>query len=221
MLKYYLPDAIATDLVSDRAVSTQGSIPVRLYLNGEYWYDTYTLERYDNEYFRQHYQVNDRELIKNGVPDEDTVAYSEGPPYNEFTYWVEHTDFSDMLQWEQFQKEVDVQSYIDYIITNYYFCNIDFHDLHNYVLWHSPLAGTTEYEDLKWRWCIYDIDALSWVNNNSKYGDPAALNVFSNNVAFDLYDTALFPPCVKTPYSANNSFYLLWICTTTIFRRQM
>ena len=192
MLKYYLPDAMIADLVSDRSVSVQRSIPVRVFLNGEYWYDSYMLERYDAQYFRQHYQADNYVLIKNGDVDENTYSDAESTHYREFMYWVDSTDFSDNEQWEQFQKEADVQSYIDYIVTNYYFCNIDFDDYHNYVLWRSPLPGDTEYEDTRWRWCIYDIDALEWVANDPQNGDPVEINVFFNDRGFGIRDTTLF-----------------------------
>lgn len=137
MLKQALPDGIVSELVSDRDVSTQGSIPVRVYLNGEYLDDYFMLERYDTHYFRQHYGVDDRVLVKNGVLDEDSAANTDIDYYAEFMYWVKNTDFSDPAQWEQFCKEADVQSYIDYMSINYFLCNIDFGDTYNYVLWRS------------------------------------------------------------------------------------
>lgn len=199
MLKRYLPDAIMSDLVSDRSVAAQDSIPVRVFLNGEFWYDSYMLERYDTQYFRQHYQVEDRILVKNGVIEDETVSASESAYYNEYLYWVDNTDFSDDSQWQQFQTETDVQSYIDYLVINYYFCNIDFSDNHNYVLWRSSSYGDTKYEDKRWRWCIYDIDALEWIKNEPARGDAAEINVFSNDLSLDINDTILFRSLRRSP----------------------
>lgn len=193
MLKSYLPDAIVNRLLSDRSLALQKSLPVRVFFNGEYWYDTYMLERFDANYFQQHYQVDDHLIVKHGIPDESAVASAEGPPYQEFMHWVENADFSDENQWDQFQKETDVQSYIDYIVTNYYLCNIDFGDTHNYVLWRSLRSGKSKYEDLRWRWCIYDIDTLEWVNNNPIHPKSYQINTFNYDYTFNIRKTTIFP----------------------------
>lgn len=199
MVKHYLPDAIASDLLADRSVATQASVPVRVYLNGEFWYNSFMLERYDEHYFRQHYQVEDRVLIKNGTMDEESLASAEVDFYSEFMYWVEHADFSDPQSWEQFQEEAVVQSYIDYLVANYFFCNIDYNDQHNYVLWCSPFTANTQYEDMRWRWCVYDIDALEWVENKPTRGKAAAVNVFSNEFSMDMNDSALYRALRRSP----------------------
>lgn len=199
MLKYYLSDAIASELLSDRFVSVQKSIPVRVYLNGEYIYDAYMLERYDSAYFRKYFQTEYYQLIKNGIPDPDSTDNSELPPYGEYMFWVSDTDFSDLRQWEQFQKETDVQSYIDWMVANYFFCNIDFRDDHNQVLWRSSFSNKGLFGDTRWRWCIYDIDALAWVENNPDRGQVQTINVFSNNMGKDMQHTTLYTSLKRSP----------------------
>lgn len=193
MVKDYFPDAIVADLVSDRDVATQQSIPVRVYLNGEFWYTSYLLERYDNQYFRQHYQVNNRWLVKNGSMDPDTVDLSQSDPYGEFMFWAANTDFSDPEEWAQLQKEMDIQSYIDFISINYYMANVDFGDYHNYTVWRSPYSGSSKWADNRWRWCIYDIDTLAWIWHDPSFGDPVKANLFRSDNPFDLHRTTLFP----------------------------
>ena len=199
MLKSYFPDALAASLVSDRSVSVQGSIPVKVFLNGEFLYDSYMLERYDKQYFRQHYDVDDRVLIKDGVAKGGDSPSLEALHYEEYMGWVADTDFSDPSQWQAFQEATDVQSYIDYVITNYYLCNIDLSDNHNCVLWHSPSSGKSVYADQRWRWCIYDIDALSWMPYRPKYGNVVEINTFSNNFTFELDSTTLFRSLKSSP----------------------
>lgn len=189
MLKDALPDAIVAELTAGRAVATQRSIPVRVYLNGEYWYDTYMLERYDKQYFRQNYNVDQRILVKDGVMDEDSAATAELDYYGEFLDWVAHTDFSDEVQWAQIQQEMDIQSYIDYVAINYYLCNYDFSQWHNYVLWRSTTSGNGAYNDMRWRWCIYDIDALFYALYTDFPGKPSEINIF--NCVFPQTDIVL------------------------------
>lgn len=193
MTKECPTDAMVFELVSDRAVSTQKSVPVRVFLNGEHWYDTYFLERYDKQYFREYYNVDDVLLVKNGQPDEDVIEDRDS--YGEFMYWAGHTDFSDEAQWEQLQKEMDVQSYIDYIVTNYYLCNWDFSDDKNYLVWRSLNEGDAPCEDKRWRWCIYDVDSLELTLGNYDVENAAEVNIFSCDLPYSnvrVNETTLF-----------------------------
>lgn len=179
MLKDVPVDAMAAQLVADRDVSVQRSVPVRVFLNGEYWQDTYILERYDRQYFRQHYDVSDRLRVKNGKMD---AAYLESAPvdiYGEYMYWVQNTDFSDSKAWEALQSETDVQSYIDYVAINYFLCNYDFSQWHNYFLWRSESRGTSPWADQRWRWCIYDVDAFDNVEYAYPEGPAAEIDIFT------------------------------------------
>ena len=185
MLKRYLTDVIIADIAADRDVALLHSQTVRVYLNGEYWYDCFMMERYDQQYFRQYYQVSDRSLVKEGVPNEDTEDGAVQSAYNEYMYWVDTTNFSDPEQWAQFQEETDLQSYIDYMVINYYLCNVDVAEYTNYVVWRSSYLGNGPYEDMRWRWCIYDIGALEWVPNYpERYGNAEALDLFSDECQY-------------------------------------
>ena len=172
-------DAMLWHLVDDRAISTQRSVPVRLYLNGEYWQDTYLLERYDNQYFRQNYNVSNPIVVKDNVPKPDTLPASEVGTYEEFMFWADHTDFSQPENYAQLLQEVDLQSYIDYISINYYLCNYDFSQWHNCILWRSPAKIDTGYRDRRWRWCLYDVDAGYYATFTDYPGPPSEINVFN------------------------------------------
>ena len=112
MLKQELVDAFVYDIASDRSVSCQRSRPVSVYLNGEFWYDTYMLERYDKQYFKAHYNVENAIVIKNGETTEDSSDY------HAFMDWVAASDFSNPQTYAAVQNKIDVQSYIDYIAIN-------------------------------------------------------------------------------------------------------
>ena len=192
MIKSYLPDAMAYDFLKDRSLTLQKSIPVRVFLNGEFLYDSYMLERFDSHYFRQYYNTTERILAKNGVMDEESLLRSEINHYNEFYYWVEHTDFSDPEEWDALLNEIDLQSYLDFLVSNYFFCNVDYNDYHNQVLWRNAPETAKASEDTRWRWCVYDIDALAWVQNDPVRGKAYQINVFNNDFSMDMYDSAIF-----------------------------
>lgn len=199
MLKSYFPDTLASRLVENRSVAVQRSIPVRVFLNGEFLYDSYMLERYDKQYFRQHYNVDRFILVKDGAVHDEDISSADNIHYQEYMGWVADTDFSDPQEWEAFREATDVQSYIDYIVTNYYLCNIDLGDYHNYVLWRSTSHGKSPYADQRWRWCIYDIDALAWMPYRPEYGNVVEINTFSNSFTFDLDSTTLFRSLKTSP----------------------
>lgn len=168
MLKSDLPDAIAADLLVDRSVAVQRSVPVRVYLNGEYMCDSFMLERYDDAYFRQHYGVKKGILVKNGVVDDETMAKSYQSTYDELLHWIENMDFSEVDYWSLLSRKIDIQSYIDFIVTNYYFFNFDFATDWNHVLWRSVSKENAGGGDTRWRWCIYDIDAINYSPTNDR-----------------------------------------------------
>lgn len=177
MTKGAVPDAIIYELASDRSVALQKSVPVDVYLNGEFWYQVYFLERYDNRYFKHYFNVENVMLVKSGVVDEDVTENTDA--YGELMYWVEHTDFTDPVQWEQLNKEVDIQSYIDFITINYYLCNLDFSDDKNHLMWRSVTSEDSEYADTTWRWCIYDIDPIPYARHHYPVENAAEVNIFS------------------------------------------
>lgn len=199
MLKPSLPDAIVADLVSDRAAATQKSIPVRVFLNGEYWYDCYMLERYDTHYFRQNYNTSHRILVKNGTVDSDCYSDEEQYVYETYMDWISKTDFSVDANWEAFCEQTDVQSYIDFIVTNYYLGNTDFNDRHNYVVWHAPSQGERQTDATRWKWCLFDIDCLEWRDGFALAGTPAAVNTFSLDDILDIRDGSVFQALYSSP----------------------
>ena len=192
MIKGYLSDAMAYDFLQDRSLALQRSIPVRVFLNGEYLYDSYILERFDSHYFRQYYKVAERVLVKEAVTDEDSLLRSGTNQYDEFMYWVTHTDFSDPEQWEAFLKEADLQSYLDFLAANYFFCNIDYNDYHNYMLWRNAPETAKASEDIRWKWCMYDVDPLAWVENDPVRGKAYQVNVFTNDFSMDMQESAIY-----------------------------
>ena len=208
MTKEFPADALIADLVSDRFVASQKSAPVHLYLNGEFWHSCYFLERYDNQYFRQYYDVDDVMLVKNGEVDEDVVT--DRNAYWDLLDWVDRTDFSQDDNWQQLQQEVDIQSYIDFISINYYICNFDFNDYKNHVMWRSVSVEKSPYADQRWRWCIYDIDPIQFALARYDVENAAEVNIFSWDLPHsdvNVNETIFFRALRKNP-EFNRQFVL-------------
>ena len=157
---------MAADILSDRDIATQKSHKVKVFLDGEFWYDIYMMERYDQEYFKQYYNVKNVVLIE----ERESIKYKKyktGAEYEKLIEWIDNADFTDDEQWELLEKRIDIQSYIDYIVANIYLCNIDFSADKNYRRWYSEDLGNTFYEDGRMRWAIYDLDLIGEANRNT------------------------------------------------------
>lgn len=199
MLKEYTLDALVADIAKDRDVSAQDRQVALVYLNGEFWYYTYMLERFDKTYFREHYQIENSILVKSGETPED--ANWEGETYEEFLKWVQESDFSDPVLWAQLNQKVDIQSYIDFIVFNYYLVNCDVCESKNFLLWRSEKKNPlSEYEDMRWRWCLYDMDAISFAQYqipNTVYVEAA--NTFSDEAPFRINTHILYRAFYPNP----------------------
>lgn len=169
------------ELVKDRNVSVQDAKELIVFLNGEYWYRTYLLEKYNKYYLEEHYGVNRDNvmIIKNQSID-------EGPDnsydvYGQMLIYAANTDLSMPENYEVLEQMADMQSYIDYICANVYLNNMDLSETKNYLLWRTITPDGSEIGDGRWRWMIYDTDCLEWMNY-SFYGvnEKAEVNSFTD-----------------------------------------
>ena len=164
-----ISNVINQRLMLDRYVAVQRTTPVTMFLNGEFWYNTELIEKYDSNYFYQHYGIDPDNLI---VCKKDELQ--EGLP-TDMTYqqqihsFVNANDMSKKENYDRFCQLVDVQSYIDFIIANLYCDNMDFDDYKNVVVWKARNATDTGYGDGRWRFALYDMDAIAW-NDHEHFG---------------------------------------------------
>lgn len=155
-------NSICQELVRDRSAATQRWIRAAVFLNGELWYNSNLLEKYDAQYFEQYYGV-DRDnviVINQGQVDEGDPG--DMALYDELYAWLDSHDLSKAEDYAGFCQRVDLQSYIDYMCINIYIDNMDFTERKNAVWWRSRNITSNPYEDGKWRFCLYDLDAMEW-----------------------------------------------------------
>lgn len=180
VLRESFANAFLNTLVEGRAIGTLEGKPVSVFLNGEFWYDTYLLEKYSKRYLQETYGVDKENvlIIKNneledGI-DGDYALYQEV-----YLYFDDH-DLSNEADYKEFCEKVDIQSYIEFLCSNIYLCNLDYNDNKNCMLWRVREPGSGEYNDGKWRWLLYDTDAIEW-SKGEDYGfsELAAVDTFS------------------------------------------
>lgn len=173
------------ELVKDRDVTVQNAIETVVFLNGEYWYDAYALEKYNKYYLEETYGVSQDNVII--IKNRDV---SEGPEnsydiYGQLLNYAANTDMSVPENYEALKQMADMQSYIDYICANVYLNNMDMSEIKNYLLWRTITPDGSEIGDGRWRWMIYDTDCVEWMNYTYYgVGGKAEVNSFKETMQF-------------------------------------
>lgn len=144
-------NACSMYMVPERSLATQKSIPVAVFLNGEFWYYTYLQEKYSDELLEDLYDLEDAEFIKAGVTEEMLAFVQENDMQTEDAY-------------RRLNELVDIQSYVDFMCTNIYLANTDYAEGSwggNSAIWRSRKVENQTYGDGRWRWALYDMDLVT------------------------------------------------------------
>ena len=162
-----LINPVVMKLASDRDVATHGAIRTNVFVNGEFYLQTSLIEKYDENFFSQHYGVDENKVwVVNGKDlDADTEANREWKKIYDF---LEDNDLSNDAAYEAFGNIIDIQSYIDFLCIRTYIDDSDFNEKKNFYAWKTTYQGEG-YADAKWRWALFDLDFME-NNDYKKYG---------------------------------------------------
>lgn len=183
MTNEYVSNVALPYLVADRDVAVQQSRTeqVVLFINGEYWYSRYLMEKYNNDYFEDIYGVSRDNIVfiknnqvKIGEPEHEGL-------YRGMQAMAADPNLTPDEKYEQLSWVIDMQSFIDYFSINVYLCNTNMNEIENYLLWRTIEPENGEYGDTKWRWVIYDVEPLESLRLEY-YGfeERAAINTFTH-----------------------------------------
>ena len=187
-------NAFTNALVSGRNVAVLGSAPATVFLDGEFWYDTFIQEKYSNTFFAETYGVakDDVEYIRIGMWENSTA--SEKDTYTELLHQIGSMDLSDDDAYAALNEIIDVQSYIDYACINAYLANSDSNDKMNTCVWRTKTNEFLPYGDRRWRWALNDMDLKRDKAAEVHGCRMAELNTFSQGAH---EDTERFPPLLS------------------------
>ncbi len=193
------------ELVKDRNVAVQKAMEMVAFLNGEYWYDTYALEKYNKYYLEETYGVS-----KDNVMIIKNQSSTEGPENSWETYWqmldfVFNHDMSSEENYAILEEMADMQSYIDYICANVYLCNMDMSEMKNYLAWKTIEDDGSEIGDGRWRWMMYDTDCVEWMNPEY-YGAESKAEVNSFTQKMEYTGTAINEHTLYSAVKNNEKF---------------
>ena len=120
MTNEYVSNVALPYLVADRDVAVQQSRtePVALFINGEYWYSRYLMEKYNNDYFEDVYGVGKDNIVmmknnqvKIGEPEHEGL-------FRGMQAMASDPNLTPDEKYEQLSYVIDLQSFIDYFSIN-------------------------------------------------------------------------------------------------------
>ncbi len=135
---------------------TQGYRPCITFINGEFWGIMDIRERIDEKFIAAHYNIDkDDVAIVDGLTFLDKGQHGDEKPLVELKNFIAHNDMSNSANYQRFKDEVDVDSYIDYMICEIYSGNRDWPH-NNFRMFRNKNAANGM--DTKWRPILHDVD---------------------------------------------------------------
>lgn len=179
-------DALIHTIVENQMdLDYQSYQPVALYLNGEYWGIQNLRDKHNKDYCEILYGVNgdSLDIIKN-----NQVSAGDDVLYNEMMTFLDNNDLTTAANYNVAASMIDVDEFINYMITEIYSCNIDWPG-NNYRLWRPEATNG------KWRWMLFDTE----FGFNGFQWAKATTNMFEKALDPDINDYV--NPDLKAPWA--------------------
>lgn len=143
----YLANCIADNMDVDHPKSR----PIILYLNGEYWGVYFIMERADEYYFSDKYNI-DKDSIYIVEDWSGNTSNGNCAEFVEIYNYIKDNDLSVNSNYYHVTQKIDINSFIDYQLLQIFVDNYDW-PANNMKCWKSTCDNS------KWRWIFYDGDA--------------------------------------------------------------
>lgn len=158
----HIRDAFAEEVASEYSdLASMDWQPVAVYINGEYngCYDL--REKINKDYFKSHENIDEDNLT---LLKDNEVVYGDRTSYNELIRYIRNHDLSVQEYYDYVSSKLNIENYIDYLITEIFFCNEDCG---------SNNKRYIDESNGKWRFVLYDVDM-------SLYSDSISLNGYNS-----------------------------------------
>ena len=192
-------NAYINNAIYDMEIGAQKNIMSVVFMDGEFWGLYSISEQKNEEYFNEHYSVDATDLV---AIDNGELKYGNSNDYSEYIELYEEfekRDFTNATDYEWAKSQIDMDNYMEYMISMMYFDNLDWPD-NNVILWKSTKENGEGYNDGRWRFFIYDLDHTFEDYN---------VNSFERIMNFDTENDdkyILIPVIVLTKLWNNNEF---------------
>jgi len=156
--EYNIFDAVGNGLVQD-ILAVQAFQPVVVFINGEYWGILNMMEKINEHYVADNFNVDSDSVdVLNGF-ETDEPYYHTGWPiagdidkYAEMTDFLQNHDLNIDANYQTAKTMIDIAEYATYQNAEIYMANVDWPG-NNMKFWRE------KGENGKWRWIVFDIDA--------------------------------------------------------------
>ena len=167
-------DGLMSTLVNDTEIDNNAFQPSIVYLNGEYWGIHNIREKLNEHYVESNSneESDNIDLIGNGGGlNHFAAVHGTAEEYSSLLNYATSNPLFFSNFYEEVEKRLDIDNYIDYHIAQIYYANTDWPG-NNTKIWRS------RNNDGQWRWILYDTD----FGFNLQYGG----NVYHNTLNFAL-----------------------------------
>ena len=170
-LNTHFRDALLQDLLSSLDLELQRYRPTIVFMNGEYWGIHNVREKYDEYYFKYHFDIHEDSVnVLNSVDGLEEGHESNYPEINEF---LASSDMSLESSYQYIDERVDIPNLIDFLIAEIYYANYDW-PCNNYRKWRTNEPGS------KWRFLINDLDLSFGFSSDSPWDKESLDHAFEN-----------------------------------------
>lgn len=178
-------------------ISIQHHRSAIVFINGEYWGIQQFLDRYDDNYLRVQFGVEQADILESI----STVVTGTNTHYLELIDYLSTEDLNAPGRYDWVRSRMDVEDFRDYYIAQSYVANTDQPGGPNIRFWRSrtvdpgnPLA------DGRWRWFLRDLD--KGMNYRSFAGPNRDMLQFNTGLA-NINSTVVTGPAADVPEAKN------------------
>ena len=194
-------DPMLQMLVKDLEFETQAYRPATIFLNGEYWGILNIRQRYNSQYFLSEYGIDqdNLDLIEHAHPN-DFMTIKEGDldAFTALFEYIESNDFTENSNYEYIQTQLEIDSFLDWVISEIYFNNTDW-PTNNVMMWRPKTEGG------RFRWVLFDLD-WSYGYQRTRVGDEDENTYKGNTLTWALGEDKMFTGTMLRQFLENEQF---------------
>jgi hypothetical protein len=127
----------------------QADKPAVLYVNGKYFGIQNLHEKGNESYITGNFNINEDNF--DFLEDNAAILIGSNVSYKNMIDYIKTHNLKNNSYFEEVEKQMDVDNYMNYLIFNYYITNADWPG-NNIKFWRQKNPQT------KWRWLVYDTD---------------------------------------------------------------
>lgn len=167
----HIRDALMQALCVGTNASTMAYRPSLLFVNGEFWGVYNIRERYDTKYFKEHYGVQEENLVILEAPSPLTTNWAVNEPYllnegeegdekvfHDLVDYMLSNDLSNENNFKYVSDRIDLDSFTDFFVCSMYLGNTDW-PTNNVKVWRNKSTSDPSGLDTKWRYVMSDMDS--------------------------------------------------------------